>query len=537
MKKSKFIIVIAFMLSLIIGGVSLYYPSENSNNTDFSYERAKEDLKVIAKEPHSTLYGQEALKDVRDYIVKELNELDMKPEVFTYKDVKTETEDIVDLSNIYGKIDGEKGKEGSYILLVAHYDSARKNGQNKEGLSFGAADDGYGVATLLEVLRDIRENNKDLVNGIKVLITDGEEMGLSGSKVEMEKNADLYKNASFVLNFEARGTSGPVIMFQRNGESSKVLDLYKRGNYPISSSLYTDLYKDSDRSDFYNLKAKDLVGMNFIAMNNSEYYHTAEDSYENIDNKTLNHYGDQVLPIVEKFVYSSEYGDVDYFKGNNEDIYFTLLPNVVVSYPKAVALALGVVLMAAVVVINIRNKDRIKGVTRTAIKDIVKMLLVSVVALAFSYILSIIAGVRFNIGHMGKIPGDDILVIIIPVVLAGFIFRKRLKGEGSLKDEVLASIIIQTILVLVLMIMLPGGSYLAMLPLLFMLLALGLMKKCKKKNSKYALLIPVVVTSIIYIPVMIILSMAFAIISLPLQCLIVMIMVNIIIPSIKYILK
>lgn len=77
-----------------------------------------------------------------------------------------------------------------------------------------------GIVCIKERKELIQEEKKDLKcltnreNGIKVLITDGEEMQLIGSREEFNNNFSLYENVSYVINLEARGTSGPVIMFQ-----------------------------------------------------------------------------------------------------------------------------------------------------------------------------------------------------------------------------------------------------------------------------------------------------------------------------------
>lgn len=155
--KSKIIIIIVCILSIISGLSITYYPDSEEKITEFSYENAKEKLGVIAKEPHSTKFHQEALKDVREYLIGEFKKLDMKPEVFTYKDVVNDKGESADLNNLYSKIDGKKGEEGSYILLCAHYDSAGSNPQNDYGYSYGAGDDGYGVASILEILRAVKK--------------------------------------------------------------------------------------------------------------------------------------------------------------------------------------------------------------------------------------------------------------------------------------------------------------------------------------------------------------------------------------------
>lgn len=533
MKKSKFIILTVCILSILIGCITMYYPNTNENSTNFSYVRAKEDLKVITKEPHSTLHHQEALKEVREYIFKELEVLNMNHQIFSYNNVKNEKGNVADLNNIYGKIDGENGEEGSYILLVAHYDSAGSNPQNNDGYSYGASDDGYGVATILEVLRDIKSSGKELKNGIKVLITDGEEMQLIGSREEFNNNLSLYKNVSYAINFEARGTSGPVIMYETSEKNDKVLDLYKKANYPITTSLVTDLYKDSGRSDFLNIKDKGISGINFTTLDKVEYYHTPEDSYENISDKSLRHYGNQVLPIVEEFIYSDKYKEINYFKQGSDTIFFTILPNVVLDYSVTFGGILGLLTIMAVIVLIIFNKDKLKGILKATGKNIIHVIFTLILGLIISFGLATISGVNFALNHMGKVPGDDILVIVLPILLLVFILKIEMKKKDNTSEKFFAGILIQTILLGISIVFLPGASYLTMMPLMLIIISSIFIWNTKKENAKYSLLLGVAAMIILYIPIINIFHMAFSIGALPLIFVIMIIMKSLLIPIIN----
>ncbi|AKN29861.1 hypothetical protein Ccar_02990 [Clostridium carboxidivorans P7] len=530
MKKRKIIILMVCILSILIGCITMYYPNSKENSREFSYVRAKEDLKVITKEPHSTLFHQESLKDVRQYLVNELKELNMNPKVFSYKNIKNDKGQAADLNNIYGKIDG---KNGSYILLVAHYDSAGSNPQNSGGYSFGASDDGYGVATILETLRSIRNSGKTLENGIKVLITDGEEMHLIGSREEFNNNFSLYKNVSYVINLEARGTSGPAIMFQTNEKNNRVLDLYKKAKYPITTSLITDLYKDSGRSDFLNIKKKGLAGINLTTLDNVEYYHTPEDSYKNISDKSFMHYEEQVLPIVKEFIYSDKYNDSSYFKQGNESIFFTILPNVILDYSVTLGRILGSIVIIAAIGVMLCNKDKLKGTLKSAAKNLIHSIGAAILGLIISFGLATVWRVNFTLNHMGKVPGDDILVIVLPIVLLGFVFKIEMKKKDKLCENFLAGVLIQTILLCISMIYLPGASYLTMIPLMLTFLSLGIIKLTNNEKAKYALLLTTAVMIILYIPLMNIFHMAFSIAALPFIFLFLTIMKSLLFPTIN----
>lgn len=104
-KKTWIIVLITCIIASILGGLSLYTPmSKGAEKGAFSAERAKEHIKEIAKEPHS-IYDVDALAKVRNYILQELNELGLDTEVFTYENVEDRNGKIVDINNIYTKID------------------------------------------------------------------------------------------------------------------------------------------------------------------------------------------------------------------------------------------------------------------------------------------------------------------------------------------------------------------------------------------------------------------------------------------------
>lgn len=277
MKKRKIILVVTILFSIVLGFMALYYPKAESQGEGYFYETAKKDVEVIAKEPHSSLYHKEALERVRQYIISELEKIKVDTGISFYADVKNKKGQSADIHNIYGVVEGSNKNKGSYILLVSHYDSAGTNPQQGKGYSYGAADDGYGVATILEVLREIQKSGRSMVNGIKILITDGEEMNLLGSREEVRQNPSFFEDVSYAINLEARGTSGPVILFESSKNNRKVMEFYKNVDFPIVTSFATELYKGSQRSDFYYLNQLGIPGINLSVIDGVERYHTEED--------------------------------------------------------------------------------------------------------------------------------------------------------------------------------------------------------------------------------------------------------------------
>jgi len=193
----RYLLVVA---SIVIGMFALITPKPIDNESEFSAERAFDHIEQIAKVPH-TIEDKDALEDVREYLVSQLNILGVENEITTYTQEDDEY-DITEVNNILVTIPGESD---SYILLVAHYDSSPAKRIGEETGSLGAADDGYGLSTILETLNVLLKNNVELKNGIKVLFSDAEEIGLYGAKREVERNPSFFSDVAIVINIEARG--------------------------------------------------------------------------------------------------------------------------------------------------------------------------------------------------------------------------------------------------------------------------------------------------------------------------------------------
>lgn len=540
-KKGIILVTLAIIIAIFLGGFSLYTPSvKDVNETGFSAERAKEHIKTIAKEPHS-IYNQEALGKVREYILNELRELGLEAEVFTYENVEDRNGDLQTINNIYTKIDGKDGENGSYILLASHYDSSPKKRSGEDNNSHGAADDGYGVSTILEILRHIKESDKPLENGIKVLITDGEELGLLGAKQEMSKNFSKYENVSFVVNLEARGIKGPALMFETSENNEKVIELYKNANLPVSYSLAADVYrKMHNNSDFTEFLKKDMNGTNFAVLDNLDYYHTNADIYENVNERSIQHYGEQVLPMVEEFVYSEKYSDLDYFKGDNDSVFFTLLPNVFISYSSTVSLVLAIVAVILLITFTKKTIVDVKRILKWTSIWIGLGVASLIIGVAISYIVSLITGVKFSLTYMPRIAQANLIVlisIIIIIASIAYITKYLARSKEDKKAMILAGLWFNTIFLIVFMIVLPGGSYLFIWPVLLVVLSLIIKDLIKWNNSKYIFMVPLMFTIIMYIPVIYNIYIALTIGALGIVLLLALIATSTIIPLANYLLS
>src|SRR4030095_1639670 len=312
---------------------------------EFASGRAMGHLKVIARKPHPI--GSEDHATVREYILRQLTSLGLNPEVQRSLVLNRQRGGpyvSASVQNIIGKLAGANSRQA--IMLTCHYDSTPT--------SPGASDDGASVAALLEVIRALKVE-APLKNDVLFLFTDGEEMGMLGAKAFMNEHP-YAKDVALALNFEARGVGGPSIMFETSeGNEWLIREFADAVQRPVANSLTFDLYKLLPNStDLSIFKNGGLRGLNFAYIDGLSFYHTARDSYENIDERSLQHQGSLALALVRRF---GKVGDWPARTGNA--VYFDLFSSTLVSYSGKLVrplMALGLFLFVGLVTLGLRMR-------------------------------------------------------------------------------------------------------------------------------------------------------------------------------------
>jgi hypothetical protein len=176
---------------------------------------------------------------------------------------------------------------GRRVLAVAHYDST--------GLGPGAADDGIGVASLLETAALLR--GVPLDRPATFLITDGEEAGLLGARAFLERSP-LAGSVEAVANFEARGVTGPAIMFETSRPNAAAISRFDVAR-PVANSLATDFYRLIPNStDVAVFEERGWTTLNFAVIGNETRYHSPGDTLAALDPASLAHMGSQAFATV-----------------------------------------------------------------------------------------------------------------------------------------------------------------------------------------------------------------------------------------------
>src|SRR5262245_11093565 len=282
---------ITMLLALALGIAPLIPPAPvppDAPATVFSAGRAMNDLTIIAAAPHPI--GSERQAVVGAYIELQLGAIGLEPsrqDTRLTLDRKGYPRGEIALRNIIATMPGERSSQA--VLLAAHYDSTPN--------SPGAGDNGAGAAALLETARALRASPR-LANDVIFLFTDGEEAGLLGARA-FTANHPLASSVGVVINFDARGRTGPVVMFETSGPNLAFAQmLAKRAPYPIATSLSEDVYRRMpNTTDFTAFRRSGLAGINFAFFAEPRYYHSASDSVENLSPRTLQHEGTYALSM------------------------------------------------------------------------------------------------------------------------------------------------------------------------------------------------------------------------------------------------
>ncbi|WP_452226535.1 M28 family peptidase [Lacinutrix cladophorae] len=355
------------LLALLIICLAIYFSFDallpnnistiDAPETSFSTQRALIPLKEISKEPH--FLGNKNHQKIRNYIVNELEKLGLETQIQEDYSM-SQWGNLSKPKNIVTRIKGNDNSKA--LLLLSHYDSNPHS-------SLGASDAGSGVVTILEGIRAFLAENKTPKNDIIILISDGEELGLNGADIFVNKHP-WAKDVGLVLNFEARGSGGPSYMLiETNQGNANLMKEFVKANpqYPVANSLAYSIYKmlpnDTDLTRFR--ADKNIDGFNFAFIDDHFDYHTALDTYERLDRNTLEHQGTYLMPLLHHF----SNANLNNVKSNEDYIYFNVPLFKTVIYPFSwiwPMLVIAVIVFIALVFYGFKqkalnHKDIVKG--------------------------------------------------------------------------------------------------------------------------------------------------------------------------------
>ncbi len=281
----------------------------------FAAGRAMADVRFIASKPHPGTSPENAA--VRAYLVKRLRAMGMETResplmggaeaVATFGRWTGQPAKALALTNVIGVLPGQD-RSLPAVALMAHHDTVWG--------SPGAADDTTGVASLLEVVRAVKANGpprRDLI----VLITDGEELGLDGSRQFFTADP-LRLHIGALINVEARGGGGRTTLFETSANNGAAIALAAGAvRKPAGSSLAVFIYKvlpnDTDLSEALALP---YTAYNYAFIGRPWLYHSPKATSDALDQGSLQDMGGQVLDLTRALL------NAEQLPGKSPDVVF-----------------------------------------------------------------------------------------------------------------------------------------------------------------------------------------------------------------------
>ncbi|MDL2340744.1 MAG: M20/M25/M40 family metallo-hydrolase [Pseudomonadota bacterium] len=286
------LVVMLLMVGFAVKGMMLAPPAV-PHASAFDTGRAIGRLDRVLGDQRQHPVDSDADDAVRGRLVAELRALGLDPQVRARKDCrgmpKSRTVSCSRTHNVVAVIGGDR--PGKALLLNAHYDSTPTGP--------GAADDGIGVATLLEVAANLQA--RPPAHPVILLFNEGEEYGLNGAGAFVDGDP-LAAHVGALINIEARGVSGPAVMFETSEPNGAALGDYAGGaTRPYANSLMTDLARlIPNYTDVVVFKDKGWRTLSFAITGNETRYHSPGDTVQALSRDSLYHMGSEVLTATQR---------------------------------------------------------------------------------------------------------------------------------------------------------------------------------------------------------------------------------------------
>jgi len=419
----------------------------NAPANRFSAMRAMQYLRAtIVDAPHPV--GTAAHDAVRDRIVAQLEALGYDTHVQTR--FACNAHDVcATTANIIANPPGPSARAAEHIVLAAHYDSVPAGP--------GMSDDGTGVATILEIARAVRNERFD--NRVTFLIDDGEESGLLGAEA-FEADPDLARSVAFVINMEARGTTGPAFLFETSRNNRWMLpDIARALPRPIGSSFFVTIYdllpNDTDLTVF---KRDGKAGLNLAYIGNVAHYHTRLDNLAHANATVIQQRGDQALALLRHFASS------DLRRTSPTDaVWFDVVTFFIIWWPAAATIWLaltGLLLTIVAAALHIREGTTNARAITTGVLAFFAALLAAGIA---GFVLSWLIGLRASAMWVAS-PAPSIAAMWLTGMAAAFFAAALFVRRGGPEGLALGHALVWNVIAIGLALALPGASYFAIVP-------------------------------------------------------------------------
>lgn len=365
---------------------------------------------------------------------------------------------------------------GKAFAVDAHFDSVPYGP--------GAADDISGISAMLETARALKAS-PPLKNDVIFVFADQEEIGCRGAK--LFRDHPWFGDVGVMLGLEARGASGPALMFETSQNNGFVVrEMAKAGVHPRATSIMFDVYDRLPFGSDFGVYKHQVAGLNVAYVDDFAHYHTVLDNPEKASLDSLQHHGEYTLGLARHF------GSIplnDTYAPNVT--YFNMLGSHMIVYDQKwnlpLAIGVSVLVLIALGVGLVRGRLRIGGVLLALLVQLAGVVVTALLVGLPSWLLfqrfremALYSDHYYNLAY----------VLLTLAVLFALLHWTRKWVRGP--EFVAAVLVIFTPVLFALLRYMPGGAYIPTVLLFFgalYLLALCLLAEQEPRGVTLAVLL------------------------------------------------
>jgi hypothetical protein len=159
---------------------------------------------------------------------------------------------------------------------------------------------------MLDIARVIVDRDEPFNNSILFMWNGAEETLQDGSHMYSTQHPSA-KDIKAVINLEAAGTTGGALLFQAT--SKEMIEAFSHAPHPRGTVAAADVFasgiilSDTDFGQFEQYLG--ISGLDMAIVGHSYFYHTRSDIVKYIEKGSAQHFGDNVLAIVDHLLSNS----------------------------------------------------------------------------------------------------------------------------------------------------------------------------------------------------------------------------------------
>ncbi|KAH8418640.1 hypothetical protein KR222_008079, partial [Zaprionus bogoriensis] len=300
-----------------------------------------------------------------------------------------------DVKNVVVKLSSKNSSSESYLLVNSHFDTVPT--------SPGASDDGFMVATMLEILRVMATTKQQFEHPVVFLFNGDEEMGMQASHgfITQQKWAP---NCKAVINLEGAGSGGREILFQSGPSHPWLATYYKESaKHPFATTLAEEIFQaglipsDTDYRIF--VQYGNIPGMDLAQMINGYVYHTKYDRLEEIPRGSIQNTGDNILGIVRALSNAPEMSNTQAYEEGHV-VFFDFLGIFMVSYKEDTGKILNYSVAGAsllLVIISVWRMSAVSAISHChVVLRLITLVVFQIIALGLSLGLPLLVAYYFD---------------------------------------------------------------------------------------------------------------------------------------------